>query len=106
MKVKTGEKYTMTLPLGTQVEITIPGESTGIHYIGDYLDGCILRSLTSINGRQFNLNNTILQDDMNPVEYLALRHMVERLLTPNNEQLEHMYRSLKLVEEVHIHALN
>jgi hypothetical protein len=101
--VKRGEKYSMTLPLGTQVEIIIPGTGKGIIYVGEYLDGLVSLSLVSINGEAFDMLTTPL--DMDPVEYLALRGTIENLVKPNIWQLEEVYQSIKLVEDAPVHVV-
>lgn len=107
MEVKRGVKYTMTLPLGTQVEIVIPGAGHGIIYMGDYLDGLVRLSLVSINGVAFDMLTTPLDMDlgMDPVEYLALRGTIENLVKPNIWQLEEVYQSMKLVEDTPVHVV-
>lgn len=99
-------KYTMTLPMGTQVEIAVrtalvPAANALYeeNKVGGYTlpDALAMLALTSINGEQVKeVNAATLLD---PIEYLTLRLVVESLTRPNQQQIDAAVATIRLVED-------
>jgi len=99
--------YTLTLPLGTEVEVSIPGpiliaqanalylENGGAGWA--YEDCLTMRALSYMNGVEVNDPGMALSLDTK--EYLVLKNVVTQLVTPTTEQLEGAIKTLTLVTE-------
>lgn len=105
--MERGERqYTMTLPLGTQVSITV---HTGLIPAANALyeenkaagytiqDALAMLALSTVNGEQVKEVNTATLLD--PVEYTTLRYIVENLMKPTQQQMDATVATLKLVEK-------
>ena len=98
--------YSLTLPMGTQVEIVIPGASlvasTSILYkeIGNagwgYEDCLTMRALYSINGVLLTDLNQVMALDIK--EFLALKTVVINLVEPSAQQLQDSISTLVLLQ--------
>ncbi len=101
----TQRSYTLTLPMGTEVEIVIPGASlvasTSILYkeIGNagwgYEDCLTMRALYSINGVLLTDLNQVMALDIK--EFLALKTVVINLVEPSAQQLQDSISTLILL---------
>lgn len=102
-----GERsYTMSLPLGTTVGITV---HTGLIPAANALyeenkttgytfpDALAMLALTTLNGEQVKEVSTATLLD--PVEYTTLRYVVENLMKPTQQQMDTTVSTLKLVEK-------
>jgi hypothetical protein len=99
--------YTLTLPLGTEVEVSIPGPVLIAQANALYLENggagwthedCLtMRALSYINGVEVNDPGIALSLDTK--EYLVLKNVVTQLVTPTTEQLEGAIKTLTLVTE-------
>lgn len=101
-------KYTMTLPLGTQVEITIQAtlvpDANALYERwkadgGGYTpqDTLALCALTAVNGEEVRERNTGMLLDS--IEFLTLKLVVENLVPPTQAQLDAAVATLRLVEK-------
>jgi hypothetical protein len=105
--MERGERsYTMTLPLGTPVGITVhtglipqanalyeENRATGY----TFPDALAMLALTTVNGEQVREVSTATLLD--PVEYTTLRYVVENLMKPTQQQMDATVATLKLVEK-------
>ena len=99
--------YTLSLPLGTEVEISIPGPAllaqANVLYLENggagwtYEDCLTMRALTYINGSEVSDPSVALSLDT--MEYHILRNVVTQLVIPTTEQLESAIKTLTLVTE-------
>ena len=102
----TQRSYSLTLPMGTQVEIVIPGPtllaaaqsmykengSAGWNY-----DDCLtMRALSSIDGKPVTDLSAAIGLDTK--EYLTLKAIVMNLVEPNAQQLQTSIGTLVLLD--------
>lgn len=100
-------KYSMRLPLGTEVEITIPDPSliAGANLLyrenlsaGWTFEDCLaMRALTSINGSPVQELGAALTLDTR--DYMVLREAVTTLVAPSTEQVAASFKTLVLLDQ-------
>lgn len=98
--------YSMTLPMGTKVEVSIPGPSLAAKANALYSDNasagwtyedCLaMCALASLNGLPVVDLETAMAMDIK--DYLAMRQVVVSLVAPSAQQLQNTIDSLLLLD--------
>lgn len=101
-------QYSVTLPSNTTATFTISGPTLIARtnaLLADnqaqgwtYEDCLTIQALTSLNGEKVENMSQVLELDTK--DYLGLRALVNTLVVPSTTQLEAMYNSLTLLDNV------